>query len=68
MLYLINVHTTDQCNVQRIFVEGPTIDDTAWEISSDKVLLGGTLSNGYFGKVCQWTVQEPITTPYTIKL
>ena len=33
------------------FVEGPTIDDAEWEIASDKVLLGGTLSNGFFSKV-----------------
>ena len=35
------------------FVEGPTIDDAAWETASDKVLLCGTLSNGFFGKIGQ---------------
>ena len=46
------------------FVEGPTIPDAAWEITSDKVLLGKILSKGFFSKMYHCTIQGPITTPY----
>ena len=48
------------------FVERPNIVvDDAWEITSDKMILGKILSNGFFSKIYQCTIQGLITTPYT---
>lgn len=48
------------------FGEKPNmVADDAWKITSDQVILGKTLSNGFFSKIYQCTIQGPITTPYT---